>query len=182
MKKVIGIVGMPGAGKSTAIKIGSDFGEIIVMGNIVREETKLRGLDITSQNLGKIAKKLREEEGNDVIAQRCIKKITQSSNNFLILDGIRSMHEVKLFQKKIHLEIIAIEVPDNIRHDWLKNRGRADDSISIEKILARDKREIEFGIRDVIKNADFSIDNIGDIEELRNKCKNTFELIINDKT
>ena len=178
MKKVIGIVGMPGAGKSTAIEIGREFGEIIVMGNIVREETKLRGLDITSQNLGRIAKKLREEEGKDVIAQRCIKKITLSSNNIVILDGIRSMHEVKLFQEIFQLVIIAIEVPDNIRHEWLKTRGRADDSISLEKILARDKREIDFGIKEVIKNAGFSIKNIGDIEELRNNCKLTFEMII----
>jgi dephospho-CoA kinase len=44
-RKVLGIVGMPGSGKSEAAKIGRDYGfDIVVMGNVIRGEVARRYL------------------------------------------------------------------------------------------------------------------------------------------
>lgn len=178
MKTIIGIVGMPGAGKSTAIEIGKEFAPIIVMGDIVREETLARRLEITSQNLGHIAQTLREEEGTDIIAQRCMGKIQNMENHTIIVDGLRSLHEVKLFRADFSVKIVAITAENALRQTWLLNRGRLDDSARIKDIEERDQREINFGICDVIDNADYTIQNSGTIEELKKKCKALFQEVI----
>ena len=46
--KVIGFVGLPASGKTEAAKVAQELGiPIIRMGDVVREEVKRRGLDIT---------------------------------------------------------------------------------------------------------------------------------------
>jgi len=178
MKTIVGIVGMPGAGKSTAIEIGKKFAPIIVMGDVVREETLTRGLEITSQNLGKIAQTLRLENGTDVIAQRCMNKIHQTHNHAIIVDGLRSLHEVNLFKAEFSVIIIAISVDHDLRHTWLRKRGRDDDSTQIKDIEARDQREINFGVLNVIEHADYTIQNTGTVEDLRKKCSTLFQKVI----
>ena len=57
-------------------------------------------------------------------------------------------------------------------------RGRPDDSKHLKDILSRDQREIDFGILDVIENADFTIQNNGTIEDLGKKCTTLFQKVI----
>ena len=178
MKTILGIVGMPGAGKSTAIQVGSEFAPVIVMGDIVRKETAKRGLEITPQNLGKTAQTLRKESGTDVIARKCMSKIHQLPNKTVIVDGLRSLHEVKLFKTEFSVQIVAITVEKELRHRWLMGRGRLDDSKHLKDILTRDQREIDFGILGVIENADFTIQNSGTIEDLGKKCTTLFQKVI----
>ncbi|WP_371803530.1 AAA family ATPase [Candidatus Lokiarchaeum ossiferum] len=181
MKYIIGLVGMPGSGKSTALEIAKQFGEVVVMGDVVREEAKNRNIPINSQNLGQLAKSLRNQYGPDAIAQKCIQKMQSITNDFCFLDGIRSKHEMTVFAEKYLIKVVAIIVPDHIRHQWLISRNRQDDSSSIDDILERDKRELDFGVQTVIENADFQIENLGTIEELKLNCEKTFkELIFND--
>lgn len=177
-KKVIGIVGMPASGKSTAIEVAKQFGEIIVMGDVVREEVQKRGLTINSETLGTTARQLRETEGSAVIANRCVEKIKNSNAAVIILDGLRSMDEVRVFRESCDLMIIAVIAPDSQRHEWLLNRKREDDSTTMEKILERDTRELGFGIQAVIDSADFIINNLGTIEELQMNCKLTFDSVL----
>ena len=181
MKYIIGLVGMPGAGKSTALEIAKNFGEVVVMGDVVREEAKKNNIPINSQNLGMMAKSLRKQYGPDAIAQKCVQKIQSISQDYCFLDGIRSEHEINVFAKQYVVKVVAIVVPDSIRHQWLISRNRQDDSTSMVDIIKRDERELEFGVRTVIQTADFQIENLGTIEELRLNCEKTFkELIFND--
>ncbi len=70
---VVGIVGMPGSGKTEATKIARKKGfSIVKMGDVIREEVERRDLDPTDKNMGRIATELREKEGKDAIAKRCI--------------------------------------------------------------------------------------------------------------
>lgn len=181
MKTVIGFVGLPGVGKSTAIEIAREYGPVVVMGDVVREEAKKRDLEITSETLGRVALDLRKKYGKMVIAQRCITTIQNLHQKTIILDGLRSMAEVNLFKKSFQLIIIAITVSELKRHSWLQSRQRADDSSSPEAIKKRDLRETEFGIQDVIAIADYQIENKGTIIDLQNKCKKLLEEItLND--
>ncbi|MHA1672960.1 MAG: AAA family ATPase [Promethearchaeota archaeon] len=178
MKTILGIVGMPGAGKSLAISIAKQYAPVVVMGDVIREETLRQKLDINSHNLGKIAQSLRELNGPDIIANRCIQKIQKSLAPTVLVDGIRSMHEISVFQTHFTVIIIAIVVPDEIRIQRLLDRKRADDSADMADILARDSREIRFGLKQVIETAQYSIDNSGSQKELEEQSQQLFSQLI----
>ncbi len=184
MRRTIGLVGMPGSGKSTALEIARSFTpppEVITMGDVIREEVKKRNLPPDSAHLGKIAKELRAAEGPQVVARRCLHKILDAKSEIVIIDGIRSDSEVDVFRKEVKLILIAVITPENLRHKWLMARGRNDDSTSIEIIIARDQREIDFGVGKVIDRADHKIMNTGTIEDLKAACQQVFmEIIEND--
>ena len=158
-KILLAFVGLPASGKSTAINAVKHLGRIITMGDVIREEASSLNQDPSAGNIGKIARDLRNKFGEDVIAQRCIEKIRHIEKKIILIDGIRSMIEVKRFREHWKLFIIAIKCPDEMRIKRIKSRGRSDDTIIDAKILERDKRETEFGLNDVIKNADFTIMN-----------------------
>jgi dephospho-CoA kinase len=175
--KVIAICGLPGSGKSTAIEAIKDLGDIITMGDVVRNEAKKRNIAPTSFNLGKLANKLRQEEGKDIIAKKCIDLIqNQFTSEVLFIDGIRSISEVNLFRKFWKFPIISIILNAEERFKRLFNRGRSDDPKDVEEFKERDKREEDFGLIEVLKIADYSIVNNSTIEDLK---KRTGELVQN---
>lgn len=162
-KIVIGIAGMPGAGKATAEEALRQRGyPIIVMGDEVREEAKRRNLDPTPENLGKIMLEIRDEEGSEVLARRCIPKIMALDSNIVGVDGIRSLQEVeeyrKVFQKAI---IIAVHASPKTRFRRLLARGRRDDPEDWAAFIARDRRELVVGLGEVIATADYMVINEG---------------------
>jgi dephospho-CoA kinase len=171
-KILIGIVGLPASGKSTAIEAVKDLGTIIIMGDVIREETKKRSLEPTPINIGKIAKKLREEFGKGIIAQRCLEKIQDLDDKVILIDGIRSEEEVELFRDHYTLYIIAIICSNSERFDRIRSRGRSDDTIDMDQIKERDMRELEFGIGNVIEHANYTIPNTANIESLIKRVRN----------
>src|SRR4030067_193709 len=63
-KAVLALTGMPGSGKSLVVNIAREKGyEIIIMGDIIREETRKRGLTLTPENTGQTMLELRQQEG-----------------------------------------------------------------------------------------------------------------------
>ena len=59
MLRIVAITGMPGAGKSTAAHALAKLGWTrVVMGDVIREETKRRGLEPVAKNSGDVMKLL----------------------------------------------------------------------------------------------------------------------------
>ena len=87
-KLVIGLAGMPAAGKSAVVAVAKDNGYgVVVMGDVVREEAENRRLEPSPKNLGKIMLKLRQKEGNSIIAKRSISKIENDAKSKIISCG-----------------------------------------------------------------------------------------------
>ena len=90
---------MPGAGKSTIAAGLKEKGfEVFNMGDAVRAEAKRRNLEPTGKNLGKLMLELREKNGPGVVAELTQPNITNSNSNVVIIDGIRSNHEIEVFK------------------------------------------------------------------------------------
>jgi len=160
-KIVIGVAGMPGAGKSLVTTIAKKMGySVIVMGDIVREETRKRGLPLTPENVGAIMLELRDKEGLAVVAKRCVPKIENAKTQVVVVDGLRSLHEVKEYKRHFQNFIsIAIHSSPETRFQRLFRRKRSDDPQGWETFHERDMRELSVGLGNVIAKADYLVVN-----------------------
>jgi dephospho-CoA kinase len=176
-KIVVGVAGMPGAGKAVISRIANEKGfAIVVMGDVIREETKRRGLEPTSENIGKIMLKFREEEGPTVVAKKCIPKIANANTDIVLVDGIRSLNEIQEVKKNFpRFALIAVHSSPETRFGRLFRRKRSDDPKGWEVFLERDLRELSVGQGNVIAIADYMIVNEGTLDEYKAEIQKVLE-------
>ncbi|MCW4038784.1 MAG: AAA family ATPase [Candidatus Bathyarchaeota archaeon] len=175
--KILGIVGMPGSGKSVAAEVGKTLGfTIVVMGNAVRKETARRGLKMTPQNLGRVMIEMREEEGATVVAKRSIAKIAEGSGGRIIVEGVRSLAEVEEFRKHFPtFELLTIHASPETRFRRIYKRGRSDDSMNRHAFAERDERELMVGLGLAIAMADHVITSEGTLAQYKKRVRTFLE-------
>lgn len=157
---IVAITGMPGAGKSTAAEALVAKGwKRVVMGDVVREETKRRGLVADEANTGEVMRDLRRQHGETAIAELTLRSMQQSGSEGVVVDGIRSIAEVETFRKSAKVLLVAVHASRSRRFALLKERGRSDDPLTYEMFLRRDNRELEIGIGSAIALADEVVSN-----------------------
>lgn len=185
--KLIGFVGLPGAGKGTALEAVQHLGPTFVMGDIVREELAKRGIPYTSDNLGALSKQLRQEFGENVVAMKIIEKIKEfektiknNEKKVVFVDGLRSDKEYHYFKQNYPMKIIFLECPEQIRYQRLAVRGRADDSTDFREAKKRDEREIGFGLLNIRDMADYIVDAAQSAEAMKKQCLEIVLKIINE--
>jgi dephospho-CoA kinase len=158
--KIVAITGMPGAGKSTAAQALVERGwRRVVMGDVVREETRRRGLPADEKNTGEVMKELRKARGEAAVAELCLQSIRKAGSERVVVDGIRSVEEVEVFRKSADVLLVAVHASRARRFALLRERGRSDDPSSYETFLRRDERELEVGIGNAIALADEMVSN-----------------------
>ena len=175
--KVIGTVGLPGSGKGEAATVAEAAGvPVVVMGDVVREECRERGLD-PAEHHGRIAGLLREEEGDDAIAERTIPRIRAAAEDgeqgTVLVDGLRSTVELERFREAFGdgFTLVAVRAPFELRAERLGDRGRDDSDADLEALRERDAREIELGLGETLDRADVEIDNTGSLSAFRDRVR-----------
>lgn len=162
---ILCITGMPGSGKSIAAEQATKLGyTVISMGDIIREEARLRGIDESPKSLGALMLKLRREEGQDVVAKRCLSKALALKRS--VIEGVRSPEELNFFWDNSPIFLLAVHASPSTRFQRLLRRGRGDDPKDYKTFQKRDARELEVGIGSVIALADKIIINEGSVSEL----------------
>ncbi|MEM3063521.1 MAG: AAA family ATPase [Nitrososphaerota archaeon] len=179
---IFGIAGMPGAGKTEVCKILSKKfnAPIYIMGDIIRRIAKERNIEPTRNNLEKIMLKIREEEGEDIIAKKIFEEIKLSNikNGVIIIDGIRSIHELDFFKKNFeNFILLAVIASKENRFLRLFKRRREDDPSSFEEFIKRDRIESLIGLGAVLAEADFYILNDGTLKELNKQIQKISSII-----
>lgn len=171
-KKVIAISGMPGAGKGVASEAGKSLGfEVFVLGDVIREETERRGIEPTPKNMGNVMLELRANEGVAVVAKRLLPKIESARSSTVIVEGVRSMHELQELQSKYEAITVAIHASPKTRFQRLLSRKRSDDPKTWEVFFKHDSRELNVGLGHVIALADLVLINEGTIVDLQSEFK-----------
>lgn len=178
-KLVVGLVGMPGSGKSLVVKAAQQEGyTVVVMGDVIREETQNRGLDLNPKNVGKVMLELRKTGGNSVIAEKCIPKISKQESSKIIIDGLRSLHEAETFKAHFaKFSLIAVHAAPETRFRRLNRRGRSDDPASWDVFHERDARELSVGLGNAIAMAEYFIINEKSRYATRAKVKETLRMV-----
>ena len=170
---------MPFSGKSEAVKIAKEKGiPVIRMGDLVWEEVRKRGLELNDENVGFVAKEMREKHGKHIWAEKTVEQIkSMDDKGFLVIDGVRNIEEIDFFKKELGEEfiVIAIRVSDQTRYKRAMSRDRQDDSKDIEKVKERDQRELEWGLGQVIESADIMVSNEVDIDNFKKHVNKLLE-------
>jgi dephospho-CoA kinase len=180
--RIIGTVGLPGSGKGEAAAVAREEEiPVVTMGDVIREETRRRGLD-PSEHHGEIAGKLREEDGETAIADRCVPMVRaaaegQDGESVVLVDGLRSMAEVERFVDAFGEDflLLSIEAPFDLRAKRLGDRGREATDLDREKLREREERELGFGMGEVIDDADRTIHNDDSLERFREQVRAVLE-------
>ena len=178
-KLIVGLTGMPGSGKSLCVEEAQKKGfGIIVMGDIIREETKKRGLKLNPKNIGEVMLDLRHKFGDNIIAEKCIPKMKKLLYKKIIIDGIRSLNELNHFKQNCsNFTLIAIHSSSEIRYKRLNQRGRSDDPKDRKIFQERDMRELNIGLGHVIALAEYIVINDQEKEKTKNKCNEILQRI-----
>lgn len=162
---IVGLTGMPGAGKTTVANYLSQQGfPLLVMGDVVREVAENDGLELTSDNLAKLMLRLRKRNGPEAVAHLIVNKIKLMKKedkqlSVVIVDGIRSMAEVRLLGRIGSVKLLAIHGSTFTRYTHVRERGRSDVPSNLGEFDKRDKIEMDVGISNAIALADETISN-----------------------
>jgi len=151
---------LPGSGKGVFSKEAEQLGlPVLVMGDVVREETVRQGLPLTSRNLSIVANSLREKYGREAIAVLLSEKIKSLETRFVVVDGVRSLDEVAVFEELGEACIVAFHASPATRMERIIRRGRPGDPRSWEEFVERDLVELSWGVGNVIALADYLVVN-----------------------
>jgi dephospho-CoA kinase len=171
--RVVGVVGLPGSGKSEAATAARDCGvPVVAMGDAIRAACRERGLDPDVHH-GDVARALREEDGPAAVAERTLGPIRDALDDAdtVLVDGIRSDAEVDRFAEAFGdaFRLVEIDAPDAVRADRIESRGR--DDTDAESLRERDERERGFGMDAAMARADLTIRNAGTLDAFHDRVR-----------
>ncbi len=174
MKKILGILGKPGAGKDTfcdLFKKNHESVEIFKFSDPLSDVLKIFFDEVTREDQQWLVNNLRDRFGKDILAKAIEKKILKSDSDFILLNGVRLFEDEEMV-KRLGGDIVYIETRPKLRWKRMKKRGeKADDDVSFEKFLKLDKGRSEKDIEEIGKRSKFKVDNNKSEKELEKQVK-----------
>ncbi len=152
------IVGMPSSGKTTAAKLLGEMGfSVASTGDVIREEIKRRGLPYTKENERKVADWFHECGREKIVIDRLLKRV---SGDKIVIEGLRDPKQVKELERRIGEKPVIIAMVSDfetrLKREIEKKRFP---NITREDLEKRDAAELRLGEGELIRRADFTIDN-----------------------
>jgi dephospho-CoA kinase len=179
--RLIVTVGMPGSGKDELVEVARQMGlATLKMGDLVRDETRRRGFQLTNAHVARVASEERDKHGPGIWAQRALPKLTETR---MLVDGCRSDAELSVFRHNFgDFFVLGIFASPETRHDRLMTRARGDDAATMQELYDRDRRELKWGIGNAFTLADGMLVNEGSLEEFRRAARQKLEQILERDT
>ncbi len=175
--KLVVTVGMPGSGKDELVTVAQNMGlATLKMGDLVRDETRRRGLPLNIANVARVASEEREKHGAGIWAQRSLPKLTETR---MLVDGCRSDTEVTVYRHHFgDLFVLGIYCSPETRYERMRSRSRTDDGGSLQDFFERDRRELKWGIGNAFALADGMLLNEGPLDVFRRSARTELERIL----
>lgn len=175
--KIIAFVGLPGAGKTTAVEYFTERGfPKVYFGGVIYQAMNDANIEITPESQQIFREQFREKNGKDVVANKIVDQINHlvaAGQHTIIADGLYSWTEYKVLKKAFpgELDVVAIVAPRHIRYRRLANRPER--PFTNSEAYERDITEIEHLEKGgPIAIADHYVINDGSREELEAKLQN----------
>lgn len=181
---IIGLTGSMASGKGVVAEYLKKKGFVYLShSDELREYLKGKKIEITRENLQNWGNKLREENGNDVLAKMVSEKIISQQLKNVIVDSIRNPAEVFHLQKTLkHFFLVAVDAPTEVRFKRMLARNRESDPKNLKdfaRVDARDKGKGEEKsgqqVGACMKLAKFVLMNDGSLEEVNKKIDKLYD-------
>lgn len=150
--------------------------------NELREELRKKGVEITRENLQKLATDLRSKDAG-MLSRMVVKKMDSFPKEArFVIETIRNPTEVKVLRKEFRkkLILVSVEAPFKQRLERARERGREGEETEEKEFRKVDERELGknepsygFQIRKCMELADLKIANDSTTEDLREKILQT---------
>lgn len=166
---LIGLSGLSGAGKSTAIAhlSAQGFGTGYYAGATLVEELVRRGLPQIPDNERAVRKEMRDAHGMAVFAERALPAIKATmADGHVLLDAVYCPEERDCYRNAFgeHFTILAILAPFDIRSARVIKRP--DRPITPDQLAARDALELGcFDLGSVLEIATHTLSNVGTLNQ-----------------
>jgi len=172
--KLIIVTGMPGTGKEEFLNVASGMGiPFVRMGDVVREAYQSRDPASRESSVGAFAEAERKRYGYDIWAKRSLERM---SGKVFLVDGCRSADEVQQFRKLTDdVTVVSISSSPEARYRRLIQRNRDDAPATLEEFVARDEREMGWGIAKLMALADVTVPNETTLEDFREASREALE-------
>ena len=179
MSLVIGIIGEPGSGKGTCMRLLSDEAKgctvlHMTFSSVLKETLELWGVPHSRKNLALLSPAMLETYGSDALAEAVKKRITASTHDIIVLDGVRWSADAALVRSFPKNLLIYITANPSVRFARLTTRKEksGEENMTFEQFLSEDGARPEQEIAEIGKSADVRIENNGTEQELLEKIKN----------
>jgi dephospho-CoA kinase len=167
----VGVTGLAGAGKTTAIGHLKNLtgGQVIYLGQTVLDEVCARGLPETRENERLVRIDLRRDKGPAALAIPCIDLVAECFRKGIpaFIDAILTQGEFDVLASCVpsgSAHLLAIEASFDIRSTRLASRPKR--PLNGDELQARDKTEIEgLGTGAVIEAAEHTVRNEETLDE-----------------
>ncbi|MBR9680029.1 MAG: dephospho-CoA kinase [Candidatus Altiarchaeota archaeon] len=158
---IIAVSGGIGAGETTLAKLFKKKGfSLVSESDLLRKMLKKQGEPITRENLRELGDKLRKDKGPAVLAEMAWSQIKSGD---WVIDALYTLAEFQFLKSK-KVVVIAVTAPVELR--FKRATARGDSYKHLEEFVQADKKDSELGIKKIIEQADFLIENSGTLDEL----------------
>lgn len=177
------LTGSIGAGKGVAVKFFEEKGfKVKAFHDPVYKEVEKLGIEPTRENLQNVSKTLKEKYGNGVYG-KILREIAEKEGGDFVFDGLRNLDELEELKKLPETYLVAIVAPLDVLVERVQSRKRdADSEMDHEEIVRKILIEMGelpspfgFEINKCIEKADLVVENIGTINEMREKLEDFLE-------
>ncbi|MBT4516919.1 MAG: AAA family ATPase [Candidatus Komeilibacteria bacterium] len=168
-KIILGFTGLISSGKGTAAKYLKEKykADTFRFSTMLRDVLDRLYLPQSRENFQIISPILREAFGQDLMAKVIAEDVKKSNSNLIAIDGMRRPADIEYLKDIPGFKMIAIEVDEKTRFERLLKRGENTDDATktFEQFKKEHKAETEIHIPDLMKQADITIDNNGNLED-----------------
>jgi dephospho-CoA kinase len=184
---IIGLTGSYCCGKDTvADYISKKHGYVhFSLSNIIREIMKEAGIEPIRENLIVFGTKLREENGNGILAKKVLEKIEDRGK--YCITSIRHSKEVSELKKRRDFVLVNVDAPQDVRFARMQKRKRSGDPQTLEKFIELEKKESQISgsgqqLKKAANMADITfINNSNDMETLEVAVDKLLEDLENER-
>lgn len=182
-KVIIGLTGQLAAGKTTVAQyLANKYnGKVYGFSGPLRDIVDRLTLPQTRENMANLSSVLRRQFGQDIILRAIMRDVQNEPCQFILLEGMRRYGDFMAFKEFPNFHLIAVLADQKLRHQRLNQRCQNPDDATktLEQFKVDEQGEAEQEIPRAIAEADFTIDNNGDLEDLYQQIETVYRQLTN---